>query len=287
MVDEAGDCGKGANAVVSMLHYFLDNHGLGETEVYFHADNCTGQNKNSTMVQYLLWRCLTGKHQKITLSFLVVGHTKFAPDWCFGLFKRLFRRSKVGSLNGIARVVNESAQCNFSQLVATEDGTSIVPVYNWTDFFATKLKKLIGIKKFHHFHFDSISPGIVSVKEQCDTLESKINLLKAPWSPDSELPAVIHPKPMSVERQWYLYNQIRPFCPESDKDITCPLPSVPMVSSRSCSPALPAPNNELEDDNSSGRDNASSKLPPQKRRRLCGICKKEGHNSRSCSQREQ
>ena len=44
------------------------------------------------------------------LSFLVVGHTKFALDWCVGLFKRLFRRSKVGSLNGIARVVNESAQ---------------------------------------------------------------------------------------------------------------------------------------------------------------------------------
>ena len=82
----------------------------------------------------------------------------------------------------------------------TEDGT-IVPVYNWTDFFATKLKKLIGIKKFHHFHFDSISPGIVPVKEHSDTSESKINLLKGPWSPDSELPAVIHPKPMSVKWQ--------------------------------------------------------------------------------------
>ena len=30
LTDEAGDCGKGANAVVSRLHYFFDHHGLGE-----------------------------------------------------------------------------------------------------------------------------------------------------------------------------------------------------------------------------------------------------------------
>ena len=53
LTDEAADCGKGANAVISQLHYFFENHGLGEKEVYLHADNCTGQNKNSCMVQYL------------------------------------------------------------------------------------------------------------------------------------------------------------------------------------------------------------------------------------------
>ncbi len=74
--------GKGANVVISQLHYFLENHGLGEIlymytrtsvransfffssekEVYLHADNCTGQNKNNTMIQYLLLRTMTGRH---------------------------------------------------------------------------------------------------------------------------------------------------------------------------------------------------------------------------------
>ncbi len=45
---------------------------------------------NNFMIHYLLWRCMTGRHTNITLSFLVVGHTKFAPDACFGLFDRLF-----------------------------------------------------------------------------------------------------------------------------------------------------------------------------------------------------
>ena len=48
--DEAGDCGKGANIVISQLHYFFEHHGMGEMEVFLHADNCTGQNKNNTML---------------------------------------------------------------------------------------------------------------------------------------------------------------------------------------------------------------------------------------------
>ena len=30
LTDEASDCGKGANSVISMLHFFFDHHGLGE-----------------------------------------------------------------------------------------------------------------------------------------------------------------------------------------------------------------------------------------------------------------
>ena len=70
--------------MVSQLHYFFYHHGLGE-EVFLHCDNSVGQNKNSCMLQYLMWRCSTNRLGKITLSFLIVGHTKFAPDWCFRL----------------------------------------------------------------------------------------------------------------------------------------------------------------------------------------------------------
>ena len=129
LTDEARECGKGANNVVSRLHYFFESHGLGEKVAFLHADNCTGQNKNNCMVQYLAWRALTNRHSSITLSFLVVVHTKFAPDWCFGLFKRLYRHTKVGSLKSVVQVVNESADCKFSQLVSDEDGKTIVPTY--------------------------------------------------------------------------------------------------------------------------------------------------------------
>ena len=86
LIDEAVDIGKGANAVVSMLHHFFEVHGLGE-DVHLHADNW-GSNKKNIIVGYLLWRVLTGLYENITLSFMIAGHTKFSPDWYFGLLKK-------------------------------------------------------------------------------------------------------------------------------------------------------------------------------------------------------
>ena len=121
---------------------------------------------------------MTNQHTEITLSFLVVGHTKFAPDWCFGLMKRLYRRSKVGSLQAITQVTNDSAKCNLAQLVVTEVGDIIVLTYDWHSMFTPHLKNIEGIKKYHHFHFNGQNPGSVSVKVHSDSNdEIKFNLL--------------------------------------------------------------------------------------------------------------
>ena len=53
---------------------------MDEMEVFLHADNCTGQDKNNTMLQCIAWGVITRQHTKIMLSLLVVCHTKFAPD---------------------------------------------------------------------------------------------------------------------------------------------------------------------------------------------------------------
>ena len=81
LIDESLNVGKGANSIITVFA----NHGLGETSVHLHADNCCGQNKNRYLMGYLMWRVLTGLHREIKISFLPVGHTKFASDWCFGL----------------------------------------------------------------------------------------------------------------------------------------------------------------------------------------------------------
>jgi hypothetical protein len=93
------------------------------------ADNCAGQNKNNAMMQYLMWRVMKGLHRKITISFLVVGHTKFSPDWCFGLLKRLYRRTNITCLEDICSTVEKSAVCNKAQLVAESNGRVIVPTF--------------------------------------------------------------------------------------------------------------------------------------------------------------
>ena len=105
------------------------------------------------MMFYLMWRVLTGLHKEITISFLLVGHTKFSPDQCFGLFKRKYKQTKVGTLEDIAAVVESSASVNYAQLVGKSDCTILIPSYDWSSYFAdtaiqTSLK---GIRKMHHF----------------------------------------------------------------------------------------------------------------------------------------
>ena len=87
-------------------------------------------------MQYLAWRVMVGLNDEITLSFLIVGHTKFSPDWCFGLLKRAFRRTKVGCLDDIVRVVENSATVNHAQLVGTQSGEVLVMTYDWSEFFS-------------------------------------------------------------------------------------------------------------------------------------------------------
>ena len=53
LIDEALDTGKGANAVISMVHHYLENHGLNTTIIHLNADNCSGQNKNNAFIQVI------------------------------------------------------------------------------------------------------------------------------------------------------------------------------------------------------------------------------------------
>lgn len=233
LIDEAHCIGKGSDAVISYLHFFFANYGLGETNLDLHCDNCSGQNKNRYVVWYLAWRCMVGLHDNITLNFLVTGHTKFAPDWCFGLFKQTFRRTPVSCLEDISQAVQSSTQTgvNIPQLVGSESGETFVPSYDWRSFLSPFFKPLAGIKKVHHLRFTREEPGVVYAREFEDTDWEKFQLLRrdggdAPIQPDAVPSQQEHPG-LDAKRQWYLFDKIREFCSEESMDSTCPRPSVP------------------------------------------------------------
>ena len=121
-------------------------------------------------MQYLAWRVLASLNRKIEISFLLVGHTKFAPDWCFGLLKQKFRKSLVGCLEDLVRVVNQSASSNHAQLLGLEDGTPVVDQHDWAGFFQPYFRRgaFDGIKSWHHLVFSSAAPGQAMVRTlQC------------------------------------------------------------------------------------------------------------------------
>ena len=98
-------------------------------------------------------------------------------------------------------------------------------MYNWSSFFESHTIKsaLKGISKMQHFRFTADQPGYVFVKTSSDSPETQIKLLKdTSWKPDKNvLPEVITAPGQSLERQWYLYNKMREFCPDEVQDIVC------------------------------------------------------------------
>ena len=117
--------------VVSLLHHILENYGVGVEHLELHADNCSGQNKNNHMMRYLMWRVATGLHKSACISFMVARHTKFAPDWCFGLLKRNTRMALLSSQTDMEAACNASSVCNLAQCVGTQDEQVIVPCNDW------------------------------------------------------------------------------------------------------------------------------------------------------------
>ena len=148
-----------------------------------HADNCAGQNKNSTLLQFLMWRVLTGLHNTVNLHFMIPGHTKFPPDACFGLVKRKFRKTPVSSLEDLARVVDDSAACNVCQLVGAQDGCVLAPTRDWAGFLSSYFCHLDDIKKYHHFRFEGNHPGAVFLRKTAVAEEEKRKLLRVAWKP--------------------------------------------------------------------------------------------------------
>ena len=155
LIDEGMSSSKGSNAVISYLNHFFQSYALGEQHVQLHCDNCSGQNKNNYVMWYFMWRTLHGYHHEVSVNFLVAGHTKFAPDWCFGLLKQRYRKCVVSCLGDLAGVVRNSTTSgvNIPQLVGEEDGETTymyVPMYDWQSFLRPYFRTLPAIKGYHH-----------------------------------------------------------------------------------------------------------------------------------------
>ena len=228
LIDEAVDVGKGANSTISYVHHYFANHGLGETHAHLHADNCSGQNKNNFFLWYFAWRIITELHHRITYSFLIAGHTKFAPDRCFGLIKKAYKVKFISSIYEFARMVESSSSMgvNKSQLVGTHDNRVIVPVYDWASFLGQYFRKVPNIKKYQHFRFSKDEPGIVYFKENRSSAEQSLMLLKDPavFPPHAVLPGKIDPEGLTEDRKRYLYREIRQFCKPGTEDLVAPAP---------------------------------------------------------------
>nr|XP_034320612.1 uncharacterized protein LOC117687723 [Crassostrea gigas] len=253
LVDEAQHSNKGANTVTSMLHHHFMYHGLGETDVKLHMDNCSGQNKNYTVIGYGMWRVMTGLHESVEFSMMEAGHTKFNPDWHFGLWKVKWRHSNVKTLAEIAASVLKSSRNGHNVPQLVDDPVAPLFFYDWATFFKRIFKPIPSLKSYHHFRMDKDHPGIVFVREYATSQEVSVYILKPGAAVDpTVLPLVIPPSGLDAHRQWYLFNEVAPYCVNKE---SCPKPTMPKPLVKIDSPSLA---------------------------RKCSKCKLTGHNKTTC-----
>ena len=266
LIDENDHTGKGANAVISMVHHYLEFMINPCQHLLIHADNAVGQNKNNTV---LAWRVMTGLNRTIQLSFMLPGHTKFAPDRFFGQIKKLYRRTSVSTLSDIEEVVKSSIVDgrNIPQVtVDIRTGERHVTWYNWSVHMSGLFRSFPRISKYHHFRLDASEPGTVFAKEFANSDEIQYRIALSDDVPSCELPTEITPSGMSVERRQYLFDNIRQYCStEEAANLTCPAPNT----SQEVSPSHKRKRKE--------KKNPTETLPKRKKtERKCAHCRKTG-----------
>ncbi|KAL8583126.1 hypothetical protein ACOMHN_029822 [Nucella lapillus] len=143
--------------------------------------------------------------------------------------ERCFRRQDdVSSLDDLARTVELStptSRVNIPQLVGREDGTVMVPTYNWQEYLTPAYKQLKNIKPVGHFRFTATNPGVVFYKTTIADEEQQFqHSVPDPYAALAPMPALIPPPLLSHARRQYLFNSIRQYVRENVQDIVCPDP---------------------------------------------------------------
>ena len=235
---------------------------MGEQHLQLQADNCVGQNKNNPMIQYLAWRCFTNKNVTCSIHFMLVGHTRFSPDQYFGMIKRKYRKTRISSISQLSKVVSESTETGMNRVHLAFDANSgsRVPCYDWKSFLSSRFKTVPSITKYHHFTLSCDKLGIVQLNEYPHSSTEEVDIQKTGVSITlQDMPEIIPPPGIPMDRQVYLYEQIRMFCEPQYAEVTCPRPVL---------------NNRT---NESVPNAPESDSPPVKRARLCNHCRLPGH----------
>ena len=149
----------GPDTVISLLHYHLSKYSLGEKGVVFHADNCYGQNKNKTVLHYMMWRIANGLNENITVNFMEPGHTKCRCDQLFGISKKLVKKSDVNNIYELGDIIQRSSKFNKTIQVRDSDGNQQVPWRNWSAMLSQHMRPLPGISKYYVFKMSADTPG--------------------------------------------------------------------------------------------------------------------------------
>lgn len=133
-----GQAKKGPDEVCSFLSDFLSDVPDSVKNLHVYSDNCGGQNKNHTLMRYLLSLTDSGRFENITYFFPMKGHSFLPCDRDFSTMKKSFKKKdciySITEINEI--IVNSSNSRKFE--VKEINGLDIIDFKTWWPIFYKK-----------------------------------------------------------------------------------------------------------------------------------------------------
>lgn len=201
-----GEANKSPEEVCSMiLHYLKTEVASGTKHLVLFSDGTSGQNKNHSMVRFLMNLCDRGIFETVRHYFPVRGHSFLPCDRDFGCIKRVVRRvDRVYTPNQYAEMILKSSKSGrFTVHQVTHD--MIYALNTWWPHFYKKTVKSDetsgrGIRKedmihfkvstYKEFYYNNTDRGKVVTKHFIDGFTSSTFTLKK-YSAVPELPTEI------------------------------------------------------------------------------------------------
>ena len=169
-----GDVKKGAINVASLIMKTLTDSNIsrendpgGELVVVF--DNCSGQNKNNTVLKLLVYLTEIGYFKRVTFVFLIVGHTKNAADRLFNMLKRDYRLKNIFTMDCLLDHLDVSE----SVTVHPTQADDIFDYESFLDMFYSDFK---GKVKQHHIFSCNYNSSRVGNKINVELRESNLDI---------------------------------------------------------------------------------------------------------------
>lgn len=177
---------KGPNEVCTFLWMYIQNQIPSEVKtLYLFSDGCVGQNKNHTVVRFLMSLTAMGRFDEIYHFFPQRGHSFLPCDRDFGCVKRKLKKYDRIYVPSEYESVIFKASLEGKYKIVTIKSSDILNFVGWWQKFYKKTclsvnsqgknvpkeqKVTFQVSTYSQFAYKSAKPGYVQVREFIDGL---------------------------------------------------------------------------------------------------------------------
>jgi hypothetical protein len=130
------------------------------------ADNCGGQNKNSTMLKILAHLTAKKRFRIIDYKFQIKGHTRNSVDRGFGIMKNIVSKNQVYTIYTLKDLLNKTKSIN-AVILKDEPGFEF---RSHGEYLAPHfVANIVGIQSYQMFRFTAAFPTKLFVLKDART----------------------------------------------------------------------------------------------------------------------